>query len=213
MTDTTEIPVRTPTPETRRADPLVLAAVAVLVVVAAVVVGRVVGSDDAATSQGSTAVPYDDPQAAGAITLCSADGTPVTGGSVEDTPFADLAVGETGLPADLDPTGAVVTLFGYQPRQGVEPAEFSGIALTATGDVADPEQPAVGVTDDVYSISDFVTAFPADDDGFVQLRLYLGTPDAGTLTESPYDTADLRVDGDRWELVHGGDASCADATS
>lgn len=213
MTDTTEIPAQTPTTDSARANPLVLAVVVVLVVVAAVVVWRVVGSDDAATSQGSTAVPYDDPQAVGAITLCSADGEPVTGGSVEDAPFADLAVGETGLPADLDPTGAVATLFGYQPRQGVQAQEFSGIALTATGDISDPEQPAVGITEGVYSIGDFVTAFPADDDGFVQLRLYLGTPDAGTLTENPYDTADLRVDGDRWELVHGGSASCADATS
>ena len=50
-------------------------------------------------------------------------------------------------------------------------------------------------------------------DGYVQLRLYLGTPEAGTLSDQPYDTADLRVDGDRWELVRGGTASCADAAS
>ena len=47
----------------------------------------------------------------------------------------------------------------------------------------------------------------------MQLRLYLGTPEAGTLSDQPYDTADLRVDGDRWELVRGGTASCADAES
>ena len=67
------------------------------------------------------------------------------------------------------------------------------------------------VTGDVSSVADFVTAFPATYDGYVQLRLYLGTPTAGTLTENPYDTADLRVDGDRWALVRGGSSSCDDA--
>lgn len=211
MTDTT---TETPTPRTGRAHPLVLAAVVVLVLVAAVVVWRVVDNDDDTGKDGaSSTAPYDDPLAAGGITLCSDDGTAVTGGSVDDAPFADLVVGDTGLPAEVDPAGAVATLFGYQPRTGVEAAEFSGLALTATGLLVDPEHPAVRVTDDVYSVGDFVKAFPADDDGFVQLRLVLGTPEAGTLTESPYDTADLRVDGDTWELVHGGTASCADAAS
>ena len=72
----------------------------------------------------------------------------------------------------------------------------------------DAAHPSVAVTDEVYSIRDFVTAFPATQDGFVQLRLYLGTPAAGTLTQAAYDTADLRVDGDRWQLVRGGSAPC-----
>ena len=121
--------------------------------------------------------------------------------------------GETALPSDLDPTGAVATLFAYQPREGVAASEFSGTPLTAAGGFADPDRPAARVTEDAWSIGDFVTAFPADYDGYVQLRLYLGTPEAGTLSDQPYDTADLRVDGDRWELVRGGTASCADAES
>ena len=60
-------------------------------------------------------------------------------------------------------------------------------------------------------MADFVTAFPADLRRLRPAAALLGTPEAGTLTESPYDTADLRVDGDRWELVRGGTASCADA--
>lgn len=189
---------------------VVAAAVLVAVVVAVLVVRQLQGGNEPA---GEATVPYDDPQAAGQITLCSADGRAVTGGSTGDRPFAAFVVGETGVPSGLDATGTVATLFGYQPRAGIGPDEFSGIPLTAAGAVADAEVPAVRVTDEVYSVGDFVTAFPAEQDGFVQLRLYLGTPEAGTLTESPYDTADLRVDGDRWELVSGGDADCAAAAS
>lgn len=208
-------PAPTPGPRPGRARPLVLAAGVVLVLVVAVVAWRAVADDGRAgrSDRGGSTAPYDDPQAAGGITLCAADGTAVTGGSIDDRPFADVVVGETGLPAELDPTGAVVTLFGYQPREGVGADEFSGIPLTAAGAVVDPQVPAVRVTDRVYSVGDFVEAFPATDDGFVQLRLYLGTPAVGTLTENPYDTADLRVDGDRWELVRGGSASCSAAAS
>lgn len=160
------------------------------------------------TGAEATTAPYDDPRAAGGITLCSADGKPVTEGSVDDTPFAEVALGSTGIPSGVDDTGAVGTLYAYQPREGVSPSEFSGTAITAAGALADPDRPAVVVTEDSWSLSDFVAAFPADLDGYVQLRLYLGTPAAGTLSDHPYDTADLRVDGGRWELVDGGNAAC-----
>lgn len=162
---------------------------------------------------GHATVPYDDGQSAGLLTLCSADGDPVTEGSTADQPFADVVLGTTGLPAGVDPAGAVATVFAYQPRQGIATTEYSGTPLTAASVVADPEHPAAAVQEDGWSIGDFVTAFPATYDGYVQLRLYLGTSGAGTLTENPYDTADLRVDGDHWELVRGGHASCADAAS
>lgn len=190
------------------------AAVVVLAVTALLVGGlvwRAQGQDDAAHDVTALAAPYDDPLAAGALTLCSDDGEPVTGGSVDDRPFADIVLGETGLPEGLDPTGAVATLFAYQPRQGVGTEEFSGTAITAAGLLADPTRPGARVTADAWSVGDFVAAFPASWDGHVQLRLYLGTPEAGTLSAGPYDTADLRVDGDRWELVEGGSASCADS--
>ena len=186
---------------------LVPALVIGIVIVAAVVYWRMGAEATPAT------VPYDDPQSAGSIALCSADGTPVTEGSVDDTPFAAVALGETGLPSDLDADGAVGTLFAYQPRAGVSPSEYSGTAITAAGVLADPASPAVSVPEDAWTLGDFVTAYPADFDGYVQLRLYLGTPAAGTLNDRPYDTADLRIDGDRWELVRGGSVACATQTS
>jgi hypothetical protein len=191
---------------TRSRRAVVIALVGGVALVAALVFWRVDG-------EAKTTVPYDDAQSAGLLTLCSADGKAVTGGKVDDQPFADVVLGETALPSNLDPAGAVATLFAYQPREGVATSEFSGNALTATAEIADPARPAARVEEDAWTIGDFVTAFPADFDGYVQLRLYLGTPEAGTLSDQPYDTADLRVDGDAWELVRGGTASCADAES
>ncbi|WP_243058782.1 hypothetical protein [Nocardioides sp. SR21] len=193
-------------PNRRRVIPALVVGVAII---AALVYWRTSASADAGSPG---AAPYDDPRAAGAITLCSADGKPVTEGSVDDRPFAAVALGETGLPAELDPAGTVATLFAYQPREGVSASEFSGTAITAAGLQADPASPVVVVPDNAWSLGDFVAAYPADLDGYVQLRLFLGTPAAGTLTDHPYDTADLHIDGDRWELVTGGSASCASAT-
>ena len=193
-------------PARRRLVPALVLAIAI---VAALVYWRTSANADAGPSG---AAPYDDPQSAGAITLCSADGKAATEGSVDDRPFAAVALGATGLPSDLDPTGAVATLFAYQPREGVSASEFSGTAISAAGVQADAAHPAFVVPEDAWSIGDFVTAYPADFDGYVQLRLYLGTPAAGTLSDQPYDTADLRVDGDRWELVGAGSASCTAAT-
>ncbi|WP_244931307.1 hypothetical protein [Nocardioides sp. W7] len=190
------------------------AALAVLVAGVVIVAGFVLwpGQEQDEKQDGAMrTVPYDDPQSAGLLTLCSADGKTVTEGKVADRPFADLVVGETGLPSEVEPTGAVATLFAYQPREGVGIEEFSGTAITAAGELADPERPASRVTEDAWSIGDFVTAFPATYDGYVQLRLVLGTPEAGTLSANPYDTADLRVDDGRWELVRGGSAPCGDA--
>ena len=192
----------TTTTAPRRARVLaIVAALLVVGLVAAAVLWRTGGQDDVKP-------PYDDPQAGGLITLCSADGKAVTGGRVDDRPFADVVLGQTGLPSGTEPDGAVATLFAYQPRAGIAAGEFSGTPLTAAAALADPDQPEVPVTKDTWSVSDFVTAYPATDDGFVQLRIYLGTPEVGTLTEGTYDTADLRVDGDSWELVRGGTASC-----
>lgn len=190
---------------TGRPRQLVAAALSIGVIAALVVL--LWPEDDAAH-----AVPYDDARSAGLITLCSDDGTAITGGDVDDRPFADHVVGASGLPSDLDPAGAVGTLYAHQPRGGVGPDEFSGSALTAATLLSDPATPVVAVPANSWSIADFVAAFPADQDGYLQLRLVLGTPAAGTLTEAPYDTADLRVDGDEWELVRGGSAPCTDAS-
>jgi hypothetical protein len=190
-------------PPRRRLRPVLIGALVLGVMVAAGVVAWRL------TAERTT--PYDDARSAGALTLCSADGERITGGKVTDRPFAAYALGETPVGEPYVPEGAVATLFGYQPREGVEASEFSGSPISRAAEYVDPERPATYVEEGAWSIADFVSAFPADLDGYVQLRLYLGVPGVGTLTNEPYDTADLRVDGDAWELVRGGDASCAGA--
>ena len=106
MTDTT-----TNVPAARSKRGVIALVIAAVVVVAGVVTWQVIGED--------RTVPYDDAQSAGSLTLCSADGKSVTGGKVDDSPFADIVLGETALPSSLDPTGAVATLYAYQPREGV----------------------------------------------------------------------------------------------
>jgi hypothetical protein len=181
---------------------IVVAVVVLAVAVTGVLVWRLGGGEEA---------PYADPASTGGLTLCSADGKAVTEGRTGDKPFADVVLGETPLPSDADRDGAVATLYAYQPREGIAPGEYSGSAITAATVFTDPSRPATRVTADAWSVADFVTAFPASFQGYVQLRLVLGTPALGTLADG-YDTADIKVDGDRWELVRGGSASCSDAT-
>lgn len=193
------------TPRRRgRRGAVLLALVLVVGVAAAALVWRLRSAEE---------VPYADPSSTGLLTLCSASGEQVTEGRVGDRPFADVVLGSTPLgaaPNGQVSSAPVATLFAYQPREGVDAREFSGTALTATVAYRDAKRPAASIGKGTWSVGDFTTAFPADFDGYVQLRLLLGSPEGGTVTDR-YDTADLRVDGDRWHVVRGGDASCRGA--
>lgn len=203
-TDTTESEEKVRAGVPRRL--LVLGSALVVVVVAVVLV--LVLRDG-----GTETVPYEDPQAVGRITLCDADGNRVESGKTSDRPIAEYVLGETPVGSRYPTEGATATLFAYQPRPGIEPREFSGYTISAAAPYADPELPATRVTDDAWSLGDFTTAFPADLEGFVQLRLYLAVPGAGVLTSEPYDALDLKVDGDEWHVISGGSASCSQASS
>lgn len=183
-----------------------------VLVVGAVVLAAGAGGVAAWRARSAESVPYADPASTGLLTLCSASGERITGGRV-DEPFAAVVLGATPLQPARDGSSSaspVATLFAYQPRPGVEAEEFSGTAISATYAYADPALPATLAGERTWSVRDFTTAFPADLEGYVQLRLLLGSPEAGTVTTS-YDTADIRVDGDRWRVVRGGDAPCSKA--
>ncbi|KAA1423916.1 hypothetical protein FE697_010210 [Mumia zhuanghuii] len=158
-------------------------------------------------------VPYTDPQSTGLLTLCDESGKPVTEGRVDDTPFAPIVVGATPLdgriPGDLV---ANATLYGYQPREAIEPLEFSGSPIGGPVPFVDHERPATRVVPDAWSIANFVEVFPADLDGYVQLRLITSVSGFGANTTS-YDTADIKVDGESWHVVRGGHADCTGAAA
>lgn len=186
--------------------PVRAALVAAVVVVAVVVVVLVRGA-------GTETVPYADPASSGLLTLCDAKGNQVTGGKVTDKPLAPFVLGSTPLdsqvPADSVGFG---TLYGYQPREGVEPLEFSGAPIGGPEAFTDHARPATRVVKDGYSLADFTSIYPATLDGYVQLRLITSVDGFGAFADA-YDTADIKIDGDSWTVVRGGNASCADAST
>ncbi len=181
-----------------------------VIVVVALVAAALVAAALYFLRGGEEQAPYDDARSTGLLTLCGSDGTAVTEGKIGDKPFAPVVLGSTAAPAGFDGDGRVAVLYAHQPRAGVDAAEFSGQQLIAPTSYADPGAPAAALTARSTTLAAFVAAFPATDDGYVQLRLVLSSPEGGALTDH-YDTADLRVDGDSWHLVRGGHASCAGA--
>ncbi|MET3962732.1 hypothetical protein ABIE44_002666 [Marmoricola sp. OAE513] len=172
-------------------------AIAVAGVLAGLVIGWFVTRDDEA--------PYTDPAATGTLTFCDAQGKEVVEGSVKDAPFADLAVGSSGVDAQFG-EGGNATLFAYQPREGVSPEEFSGGLLTKATPLVDVKHPFAVISSRSTTLADFTAGYPATWDGYVQLRLLVAAP--GSQAPTDYNAADIRIDGDHWKLVTGGGGDC-----
>jgi hypothetical protein len=161
---------------------------------------------------GDAEAPYADPQSTGTLTLCGSDGKPVTSGSTTRAPFVFRAVGATAAQGALAGTGRTATLYAFQPRQGTGSQEWSGQLLTAASDYTSTAHPMAQATDQDVPLKNFLTAFPARWDGFVQLRLYLASPQTGEA--ATYDSVDVQVDGGSWKVVGPtGTASCTDGTA
>jgi hypothetical protein len=150
------------------------------------------------------AVPYQDPAAAGRLTLCQ-DGKPVTSGSTKQLP--DTIVGGQPASGALAIDGGTATLFAYQPRAGIDPVSWSGLQLTGATVYADAAAPAVEPEPNATTLAQFLTGFPALDDGWVQLRVVLGAPGVQAQTTS-YAAADLHVHGTTWQVADPGTAPC-----
>jgi hypothetical protein len=117
-------------------------------------------------------------------------------------------VSSTAAPADYAIDGRTATLFGYQPREGLEPSQWGGQMLTASSRYENPAYPKAQATEGDDRLADFLDLFPVSWDGFVQLRLYLGAPGTQTLTQT-YAATDIQVSGDSWKVVRGGSVPCA----
>lgn len=183
---------------------VVAGAVVVVLVVVAAAVWLLRSGDDK--------VPYVDAQSTGTITLCGSDGNPITSGSTGKAPFVSRAVGATAASGAFARTGRTATLYAFQPRQGTESQEWSGQLLTAAADYTDPAHPMAQATDQDVPLTSFLTAFPAQWNGFVQLRLYLSSPQTGE--GATYDSVSLKVDGGTWKVAGPtGSASCTDGSA
>ena len=162
-------------------------------------------SSDAAT--GATQAPYSDPQVSGSIGLCNAAGQQITSGSVSATPFVARAGSSGSAPAPYNNAYRTAILAAYQPQKELAPGEWSGQEMTASSRYTNPAVPMVEATARDMSLAQFLVAFPANWDGFVQLRMFFGTANAEQRTQS-YPALDIQVTGSTWHAVGGATVNC-----
>lgn len=181
------------------------------IVTAAVIVAALVGVSGTVgdTAWADSSLPYTTPQATGGITLCDTNGKLLTHGTVADKPFIWRAIGDTKAPAAYSAKGATATLFGYQPRQNVAAGQWSGEALTGSARFTNPTHPTAAATPADLSLADFISDYPPQWDGLLQVRIYLGAPNQAVYSRT-YDETDIQVSGSTWQVIKGGKASCTD---
>ena len=153
-------------------------------------------------------VPYTDARSTGTITLCDQLGNRITSGKITDAPFAWKLIGSTAPVYPYDQPGKTATLFAYQPRQGVDPPQWSGAQLTGSSRYTSSKNPTAVSTPRDPALTQFTLAYPPKWQGLVQLRLYQGGPGL-PIQSLHYDTADLRVTGSTWTVVRGGSLPCS----
>lgn len=156
----------------------------------------------AACSSSTAKPPFTDSRSIGAIALYGKDCKPITHGRVKDKPFVRSAVSVPKAPDAYAVPGRKASLVAVQPRRNADPELWDGTLLTAATGYADPAHPTARADAAGSSLADFLAAYPATWNGYVQLRIYLGAPGRPTLSTS-YASAALEVDGDTWSLVGG----------
>lgn len=152
-------------------------------------------------------VPFSDPNADGYIGLCDRAGTQVTSGSIDATPFAWRAVSSVAAPKPYDNDDRTAVLLAYQPRVGLPSEEWSGQEMTASARYSNPAHPMAAATGADYSLEDFLSNYHAVWNGFVELRMYLGTADEPVYSYR-YPVLDIHVTGSTWHAIGGGPVDC-----
>jgi len=160
----------------------------------------------------SNPLPYTDPGQAGLLTLCNTNLQPITHGNINTKPFVWRAVGDVPAPKGYRVKGEVGILFGYQPRQYTPAGAWSGLPMAAASVYTNPDTPMAQFTPIDEPLSYLTKFFPPIWDGLIELRLYLGGPGLSEDAQG-YAAADLRVTGDTWTMVEGGDASCTSGSA
>ncbi|MEY2424779.1 MAG: hypothetical protein QOI61_351 [Actinomycetota bacterium] len=157
----------------------------------------------------AAAPPYEpDPHADGTLSFFNSSGQAVTGGNINDAPFAVYVQASTaGRSGDTK-----ATLFGYLPKNGVDTGAWSGEQMTLSVTYPDATAPAplngslplVKMTANDTRIADLVVDFPntATDEykGLYQLRIK--TSGEGQPAGATYKAADIYVDGQTWTQVY-----------
>ena len=160
----------------------------------------------------SSAAPYTDPNAIGSIGLCNQAGQQITSGSVTAQPFAWRAVSTQPAPAPYNNAGRTAILVAYQPLQGLPPGDWSGTQMTSSSRYSNPANPMAAATAADQSLQDIIEAYPPRWDGFLQLRIYLGTVNEQAYTLH-YPALSIQVTGNSWQAVGGSPVNCGSGTS
>lgn len=182
----------------------------VVVALAAALLGSWGASAGAASS--STTPPFVDAASQGYLGLCNAAGQQITSGSIYTVPFAWRAVSSVAAVPPYNNRWRTAILMAYQPQEGLFAEEWSGQALTDSARYSNPSHPMAAATYADDSLEDFLESYAAVWDGWIQLRMYLGTQDAEAYS-SRYPTLDIHVVGDTWHAVGGGTVDCHSGTS
>src|SRR5450432_2736369 len=156
----------------------------------------------------ASGVPYTDARAVGTIGLCNAADQSVTTGKIADAPFVAKAIDSTAAPAPYNGADATATLFAYQPRKDVQPAEWYGEQLGASSRTSTPEHPTAVLTARDRTLADYLSDYPTKWDGLVELRVYLGAP-GQPISSRTYDATDIKISGDSWQVVDGASVPCS----
>lgn len=165
-----------------------------------------IGGRDIGRSSGFH-LPYADPNQAGWLTLCGVGLKPVTHGLVTTKPFVWRVVSDVPAPGGYFVKGAKAQMFAYQPRPYTPAGAWSGSVMAAPSYYNNRKHPMAQFTPIDEPLSYMTIAFPPIWDHLIELRLYLGAPNAPEDTRG-YAAADIQVKGNTWTLVAGGHSSC-----
>lgn len=152
-------------------------------------------------------LPYSDPKAKGYIAFCDSHGQSVSGGNIKDLPFVATAISSEPAPAGYAVKNGKATLYAYQPRQGVDPGDWSSQPLSGSSIYSNAKHPMASVTTADKPLEQILQAYPAKWDGLLQLRMFYSAPNMQPYTIQ-YPATSIKVTGDTWRLVDGGTLPC-----
>jgi hypothetical protein len=155
----------------------------------------------------ATKAPYSDPHAKGYIGLCDKSGHQITSGSLNTVPFAWKAVSSQPAQSPYGNSYRTAILLAYQPQAGLAPGEWSGEGITASSRYTDPSHPMAAATPGDGPLMWFTSDFHPSWDGFIELRMYLGTAGAEQYSLT-YPALNLQIEGNTWYAVGGGKVDC-----
>ena len=115
-------------------------------------------------------------------------------------------------PAPYNDSGRSAILDAYLPIQVLPPGSWSGEQMTADTSYSNAQVPMAAATSRDSSLGDFVSDYPPKWDGFLQLRMYLGTPGQEAYAVH-YPSLNIQVVGDTWTAVGGGPVNCNAGTA